>query len=83
MTKPYKHRPSITYNNTTISISMAMVYVSDELIFRIKLLGEDKPMYVRKAIEEKLNVDEAERKTRQIVFGGIITEGGHGVSDAK
>ena len=34
---------------------MAMVYIADELIFRIKLLGEDKSKFVREAIEEKLD----------------------------
>ena len=34
---------------------MSTVYVIDELIFRIKLLGEDKSKFVREAIEEKLD----------------------------
>jgi len=33
---------------------MAMIYVADELVFKIMQLEKDKGAYVREAIEEKL-----------------------------
>lgn len=39
---------------------MSMVYIADELIFRIKLLGKDKSKFVREAVEEKLKKEEVE-----------------------
>jgi len=36
---------------------MAIVYVKDELIFRIREAGQDKNKFIREAIEEKLNME--------------------------
>ena len=37
---------------------MAMIYVPDEMIFKIIELGNDKAVYVREAIKEKLEKEE-------------------------
>ena len=37
---------------------MAMIYVADELIFKIMQLGYDKGAYVRESIEEKFEKEQ-------------------------